>query len=351
MPRINAVRESEPSDSFIVSKVSGLFDIPPTDKLRVEFNVEVPGLDEDWSIGLIVGPSGSGKSTIADEAFGLPEPYKWTRQPVVEDMGNYTAEEITSAMISVGFSSPPAWLRPHGVLSNGEKFRCEMARMLLSDDELIVIDEFTSVVDRQVAQTASIAIAKTIRKRNRRMVAVTCHYDVADYLEADWVLDMATGDLSRGRVQRETIEFKLYRCEVDAWRMFEHHHYLTGTISRASQCYMATVDDKPAGFVAALSVIGKKGCWRLSRSVVLPDYQGVGVGSWMTDEVCSIYKRRGNRVYTKLSHPALIRHRMNSDKWVMYSVTKNNHAHRHTEHRNVKSAVGRATASFEYIGD
>tara|TARA_R110002020_G_scaffold26072_8_gene84390 strand:+ start:2613 stop:3686 length:1074 start_codon:yes stop_codon:yes gene_type:complete len=339
----------------MVSKVSGLFDIPPSEKLRVEYDVEVPDEDEDWGIGLIVGPSGSGKSTIASEVFGISEFGGWTDSPVIEDMGEHSVEEITAAMISVGFSSPPSWLKPFAVLSNGERFRCEMAKLILNDDNLMVVDEFTSVVDRQVAQTASIAIAKAIRKRNRRLVAVTCHYDVADYLEADWVLDMATGDLSRGRVQRSAIDFKVFRCEVAAWRMFEHHHYLNRSIHRSAQCYMATVNDKPAGICAMLPLMGRKGCWRGHRLVVLPDYQGIGLGSWLCEQVFDMHLQEGKRVFVNFSHPSLVRHSNNSSKWIATKINKQGQKNRVSSKKDgwklVSSSIGRSTISYEYVGD
>lgn len=67
--------------------------------------------------------------------------------------------------------------------------RVQLAKALLSDKELIVFDEFTSVVDRQIAKVASVAFAKTIRRSSKRFIAVTCHYDILEYIEPDWVLD------------------------------------------------------------------------------------------------------------------------------------------------------------------
>ena len=64
---------------------------------------------------------------------------------------------------------------------------------------LTVFDEFTSVVDRNVAKVCSAAIAKGIRRGSIpcRFVAVTCHYDVAAWLEPDWIVDMSTCELTR----------------------------------------------------------------------------------------------------------------------------------------------------------
>ena len=66
--------------------------------------------------------------------------------------------------------------------------RVDLARALLEKD-FVVFDEFTSVVDRQVAQTACIAINKAIKNTNKKFIAITCHYDVLNYLQPDWVFD------------------------------------------------------------------------------------------------------------------------------------------------------------------
>lgn len=102
-------------------------------------------------------------------------------------MPKKTINDITMVFTSVGFSSPPSWLKPYYVLSNGEKMRVDLARNILDEKELIVFDEFTSVVNREVAKTCSFAISKAIRKSNKKFVAVACHYDIAEWLEPDWI--------------------------------------------------------------------------------------------------------------------------------------------------------------------
>ena len=60
--------------------------------------------------------------------------------------------------------------------------------------DFVVFDEFTSVVDRQVAQTASLAISKAIRRTKKRFIAVSCHSDIIEWLEPDWVFN--TNDMT-----------------------------------------------------------------------------------------------------------------------------------------------------------
>ena len=152
-----------------VVQLEGLFDIPPAKRSELSWQVNLPIEEKTWQLGLIVGPSGCGKSTLARELFGkhLVSGYDWpTDRSLVDGFpAEMSIKEITLLLSSVGFSSPPSWLRPFGVLSNGEQFRATIARALAEQPDLVVIDEFTSVVDRTVAQIGSAAMAKTFAAR------------------------------------------------------------------------------------------------------------------------------------------------------------------------------------------
>lgn len=187
--KFEIVRQSPISKSFAAAKVKGMFDLADTHS-QERFSGEIV-MPDDWNIGVIVGASGTGKSTIAKELFGdeyFIEP-DFSADCVLNDMPIKDVERIVKTFNSVGFSSPPSWLKPYAVLSNGEKMRVQLAYALLSDQELIVFDEFTSVVDRNVAQIGSAAIAKSVRKSGKRFIAVSCHYDILNWLEPDWVFD------------------------------------------------------------------------------------------------------------------------------------------------------------------
>src|SRR5262249_47030182 len=149
-------------------------------------------LDEKaWHIGLITGPSGCGKSTIARHLWPdeTRQRFDWPTDASILDAfpASLSIKEIAALLSSVGFSSPPAWLRPFHVLSTGQQFRVTLARLLAEFPDLAVMDEYTSVVDRTVAQIGSAALARTVRQRGQRFVAVTCHEDVIDWLQPDWI--------------------------------------------------------------------------------------------------------------------------------------------------------------------
>ncbi len=133
MPHISTTIHCKIHDSFRVQQVAGMFDLPVHESCAETFAVDIPSLDEDWSIGAIVGPSGSGKSTIARAAFGdcVYRPGDWPAdRAVIDGFGDLPIGQITRTLTAVGFGSPPSWLKPYHVLSTGEKFRCELAQAL-----------------------------------------------------------------------------------------------------------------------------------------------------------------------------------------------------------------------------
>lgn len=191
MPSFDIVKEVKPANTFRVSNVVSNFDLDIA-HIHEHFkgNIDIEG--KEWNIGLIVGGSGTGKSTIAKELFpdAYIKGYEYTAAAVIDDMPQQKSiKEIEKVFTSVGFASPPSWLKPYSVLSNGEKMRCDLARSILSDKEFFVFDEFTSVVNREVAKTASYALSKAVRKLGKRFVAVSCHRDIIEWLEPDWIYD------------------------------------------------------------------------------------------------------------------------------------------------------------------
>ena len=187
-------------ESFRAQSVVGSFALDEV-KLQKHFKGSLPIEDEDWQIGVIVGGSGSGKSSIAKHLF--PNSYiagfNYTNQCILDDFPNHLeTSEVTRLLCSVGFASPPDWLKAYCCLSQGEKMRVDLARALCLPQKIIVFDEFTSVVDREVAKISSYAISKAVkREKDKKFIAVTCHYDVVDWLEPDWVFCTDTMEFDR----------------------------------------------------------------------------------------------------------------------------------------------------------
>lgn len=127
------VSEVEPDE--ITAKACLVFDYLENSK-SVFFPWIKPDLPNKYKIGLIVGNSGSGKSQMLQQ-FGPITENKWTQNKSVASHFN-NVEDATNKFYAVGLSSVPTWVKPYQVLSNGEKFRVDLAKSLESN---AVIDE------------------------------------------------------------------------------------------------------------------------------------------------------------------------------------------------------------------
>lgn len=319
MPRIDLVMTSPPATSFRAAKVRGMFDLPSDGAIETRIQADLPLDERQWDLGLITGPSGSGKSTIARTVWGdLIEPPEWDEQPIVDNFPDgMTAQQAVELLTSVGLSSPPAWLRPFRNLSTGQQFRASLARAMASDNDPTVVDEFTSTVDRTVAKSVSVAVAKQVRRSGRRLVAVTCHEDVAEWLQPDWVYSTDTHVFTWGwNHPRPPIHLRIREAGKETWPVFAGNHYLTASINQSARVFTGWVrfgdsdDERLAAFFSILPVMGHEGWRRGHRTVVLPDFQGMGIGNRVIETVAEqLWRQERLRFRAVTSAPGIVEHR------------------------------------------
>lgn len=367
MPHFDIVREARPTESFRIKSVIGTYDLQQS--TSTEHFVGDFDLPEQWNVGLIVGRSGSGKTTIANELFAddIIRGFDYTHDNILDDMPKTaTVNDICKTLTSVGFSSPPSWLKSYHVLSNGEKMRCDIARAMLEDRDCFVFDEFTSVVDRNVAQISSFAIQKAIRRKNKKFIAVTCHYDVQDWLMPDWVFntdDMTfhVFDVEAQKKNRPIIKLDIFEVDTSHkeyyWQIFRKYHYLNHSFNKAARVFVSTCNGDLCAFCATLPFPHptKKNTWKGHRSVVLPDFQGVGIGTAFTNYIGDMMLSEGKQYIATTSNPAMIFSRVHDKRWITTRIgrTAQGQGKIHNKNKGERNSASsnRITVSFQYVGD
>lgn len=355
MPSSKFIVESQIANTFRTAKVKGMFDIEAK-TVKKEFDVDIPIEDIDWNVGLIIGASGTGKTTIARTVFDdflFFDGFDWTTAAVIDDFStDLTPKQITEALGKVGFASPPDWLKPFAVLSNGQKMRAELARLILESTGAVIYDEFTSVVDRKVAKIGSAAIQKFIRKTGKQFIAVSCHSDIEEWLEPDWVYNANDMSFARRSERRPEIEVKVRKAKRGEWKQFKDFHYLNADHNNAAHSYVAEIDDETAAWCSFLHFPHPKvkNMKRVHRIVVKPDYQGIGLGIKFMEVMGQDYIDDGFKVSLVTSTPALIGSLSSREKWVM---TRKPGRVLKTARSGVlagSTSDARLTASFRYTG-
>lgn len=204
--RVAVNHSCENYTSFRAEKVKSLFN--PESGHTWSHTADIPADERGWQIGLIVGPSGSGKSSIGKQVWGVDAVHDlysgWDDgKPIVDCIApEADFKAVTGALASVGLGDVPAWLRPFHVLSNGEQFRAGLARLTVDAPDKVVVDEFTSVIDRQIAQIGAAAFAKAWRRNaGKQIILLSCHYDIIEWLQPDWVYDTRTAEVKKNSMQ------------------------------------------------------------------------------------------------------------------------------------------------------
>lgn len=277
-------------------------------------------LDFHWNIGVIYGGSGSGKTTLLKQFGEINEAKFDESKSLISNFDWLEPTEAANLLTSIGLSSVPTWLRPYNILSNGEKYRARMAYALgkAASDEVVLIDEFTSVVDRDVAKAMSFSVGKYIKKKNLKVIFASCHFDIMEWLMPCWIYSPNKERVERLEyLRRPKIELEVFRCRYEAWRLFKQHHYLSHELNKASKCYGINWENKIIGFMGILPLphAYMENCFRVSRLVILPDYQGLGIGFAFNNYIASLYKKIGCRFFIKTSNPAIGEKLVRSSDW------------------------------------
>jgi ABC-type lipoprotein export system ATPase subunit/GNAT superfamily N-acetyltransferase len=290
----------------------------------VEIPVVIPDLPQEGLV-LIVGTSGSGKSTIL-RSLGADRSVQINADATVIE--NFSSPERgEELLLASGLRSIPAWFRPPSTLSNGERHRFEMAMAL--DQGITGIDEFTSVVDRDTAKSLAYSVRQWFNKNPGVLYIASCHRDIIDWLDPDWVYDTDLQVLDNRRLlhrlgRRPEITLTIRGTGPEMWRSFSKYHYLDTRMSRSVHCYVGLIGDKPVAFHAAIHSTNRDihSYWRGHRTVVLPEFQGLGIGTAFSDAIAQMYVDRGYRYFSKTAHPSFGEHRERSPLWRATSTNR-----------------------------
>lgn len=320
----------------------------------------------EFAIGVITGPSGTAKSLLMQQHIGNSWTVSWHPQAPVAS--HFADAQLASERLSAVRLPISCWYRPYSSLSAGERSMADIARMLESG---VVIDEFTSLWDRTCAQDVAQSIFAYIRRRGLRdCVFVSCYHDFLGPLATpDWAFDAKSGtcrwfnadvtiatqatalpscppDLSPPQV-----DLWLLPCNPEVWALFRNHHYKTQQLSSQATSYILLgpahlhtnsnsmrADPEgwvPVGFIATISQMtnqyftvepGEELPRRAHRTVVLPCYQGLGIGSRLSDAAGEINKLQGRKYLGQTVHPRFGEYR---DKSPLWSPTQWNHDIQH----------------------
>ena len=132
--------------------------------------------------------------------------------------------------------------------------------------------------------------------------------------------------------------------------MFRQYHYLSGSLASTARCYTALYQNKPIAFIAVVHIHMKARYYRVTRLVVLPDYQGLGVGKRLLNFIAELYTSQTKvPFYILTSNPQIIRG--NAANW---KITRFGHASKGRGNTRINNGLRsslsrkRITVSIQY---
>jgi ABC-type ATPase with predicted acetyltransferase domain len=315
--------KSDSPKSFRCQKAANSVDLDLEKKLEHRFEIQCD-IETPFNVGLIIGSSGSGKTTLAKQIFGqnVFENSLDQEKPIIDQFDEkYSVDECISMLNAIGLSQVPCWVRPVKTLSNGQKSRAEAVLEMSRDKNIVVLDEWTSVVDRNVAKVMCHSVQKYARKNNKKIILLSCHYDVSEWLLPDFVIDCNEQKYENRRslrqIRNEKIEFNIRECSSKKWKQFSKYHYLSDNMPGGKNfTYGLFLGDKQIGFQCFSNyVLGRTDILHSNRTVIHPDYVGFGLGGKLIEETSRIMKNKGYKIMAKFSSMPVYKSLIKNKSW------------------------------------
>jgi ABC-type lipoprotein export system ATPase subunit/GNAT superfamily N-acetyltransferase len=308
----------EPTERIIgVAEAFGL-GLDKWEKFVVYDNVELK--IDPTDIVYITGDSGSGKSVLLKalekdirEDSGLTciniadiKPRK--DLPLIETVGK-SLEEALELLSRVGLNDAFLFLRTYEQLSDGQKYRYKIAKMIESQAQFWIMDEFAATLDRDTAKIVAYNLQKLARQHGKAVLAATTHTDLFEDLNPSVHIHKRFGkeitiSYYPNKPAKECSLIREMRIEegtTEDWRKLAAFHYRSHKIAGPRKIFSLKRGEELCGVIVYAYppptcfgrrlVLPKMSMKELneklsviSRVVVHPKYRTTGLGSKLVKE-------------------------------------------------------------------
>jgi ABC-type lipoprotein export system ATPase subunit len=148
----------------------------------------------------VTGDSGSGKSVLlralkqdlGDSAIDISDVQVEVDKPLIETVGK-TVKEGLELLSKVGLNDAFLFLRTYEQLSDGQKYRYRLAKLVESKRQWWLMDEFAATLDRDTAKIVAFNLQKLARQQGKAVIAATTHYDLLQDLAPNVLVEKRFG--------------------------------------------------------------------------------------------------------------------------------------------------------------
>ncbi len=260
----------------------------------------------------VTGDSGSGKSVLLDaivrdlnpqEAARMSEVEIDPEKPLIDTIGKSVKEGLT-LLSRVGLNDAFLFVRRYDQLSDGQKYRYHLAKLIESGAQWWIIDEFCATLDRETAKIVAFNVQKLARRLGKAVVAATTHTDLFEDLAPSVHIHKRFGkEISvkyypnQPRKQCSLLkEMEVHEGSYEDWNKVAGFHYRSHRIAFMQKIFVLKREDRVCGAVVYVCPMSAAPCrnrvlkiksmkelneklLRVARVVVHPKYRTIGAGA------------------------------------------------------------------------
>ena len=259
----------------------------------------------------VTGDSGSGKSVLLDAIVRDLNPQEAARmsdvaidpeKPLIDTVGSSVKEGL-KLLSKVGLNDAFLFVRRYSQLSDGQKYRYRLAKLIESGAQWWIMDEFCSTLDRDTAKIVAFNVQKLARKEGKAVVAATTHTDLLEDLAPSVHIHKQfekkiTVEYSANEIKKECSLLKELTVEegsYDDWKQVAGFHYRSHQAAFLHKIFVLKRHEQVCGAVVYVHPMSTAPCRnrvfqpqsmkelnaklsRISRVVVHPKYRTISAG-------------------------------------------------------------------------
>ena len=279
-------------------------------------NVELKIGPED--IVYLTGESGSGKSVLlkrleqllAPQTINIKDVKVDRSQPLIDTVGRTLGEGL-GLLSRVGLNDAFLFVRRYGQLSDGQKYRYRIAKLIEADRQYWVMDEFCATLDRDTAKIVAFNIQRLARQEGKAVIAATTHEDLfKDLKPSVWIRKRLGREVEVQYFPNEinkacsiTTQIRLEEGSIkDYHRLAQFHYREAGGLPPPRRVFALERLDEVIGVIvysfSPIACFGRKQAFQrrltvqelntqfsiISRVVLHPKYRTIGLGAKLVKE-------------------------------------------------------------------